>query len=202
MKEIDCRGLACPQPVLNTKDALEAMASGRITVIVDNEAAEGNVTRFARSQGCEVSAEKDGSNVVLTINKTGPATGPEPEIVCDVAGPAPGKPKLVVKVSDKYMGSGSEELGRILMTAFLKSLREATVKPDSVVFYNSGIFLTCRESDSLEALVELEKSGVQIFSCGTCLDFFNKKEELAVGKVTNMFEIIETLSAADRVVSP
>lgn len=201
MKEIDCRGLACPQPVLNTKEALEKDPGGPIRVIVDNPAARDNVSRFARSQGWEVEAAADGSDFILTLTGTGARPGLSPEIVC----PAPRAaedPRLVVRVSNRIMGAGSEDLGRILMKAFIKSLSEVTVKPEAMVFYNSGVYLTCEGSEHIEALEGLETSGVKILSCGTCLDFFGLKESLAVGQVTNMFELIETLSGADRVVSP
>ena len=200
MKELDCRGLACPQPVLNTKDALDLMDSGQLRIIVDNPAARDNVTRFASSQGCRVETEEQAGMFLLTITKGSKDTAASSE---DSGPPAQGRaPVVVVRVSSPFMGSGSEELGRILMKAFLKTLAEATNKPAAVVFYNSGVFLTCTGSENLEALHALEKLGVKIFSCGTCLDFFNKKGELAVGAVTNMFEIIETLAGADRVVSP
>ena len=204
MQEFDCRGLACPQPVLRTKDALDETASGRIGVLVDNEAAVGNVTRFARSQGCSVETRPVGSDFLLEITREGPADGPAPDIVC--AAPEPearaGAPRLVVKISNQFMGAGSDELGRILMLAFLKSLADTSPLPAAIVFYNSGVLLTCRGSAHLDALRELEQKGVPLFSCGTCLDFFNLNDELAIGVVTNMFEIIETLSGADRVVSP
>jgi tRNA 2-thiouridine synthesizing protein A len=200
MTELDCRGLACPQPVLNTKDALDQMESGQLTIIVDNPAARDNVSRFASSQGCQVETKDQAGAFVLTITKGSACTAiPSVDTGPEVQGRIP---VVVVKVVSPFMGSGSEELGRILMKAFLKTLAEATHQPTAVVFYNSGILLTCNGSENLDSLRALEKSGVRILSCGTCLDFFNKKEELAVGAVTNMFEIIETLSGADRVVSP
>jgi len=198
MEEIDCRGLACPQPVLNTRDALSGMDGDRLRVLVDNDAAAGNVTRFAESQGCRVESSIQDGAIVLTVIKTAHASGPMPEITC----PAPAAPRLVVRVGSRFMGSGSDELGRVLMKAFLKSLAEATLRPDAVVFYNSGVHLVCSDSEHLDAVRALEASGVRILACGTCLDFFHRKDDLAAGVVTNMFEIIETLSGADRVVSP
>jgi selenium metabolism protein YedF len=200
MQELDCRGLACPQPVLNTKDALEQMEAGQIKVIVDNDAAVGNVTRFATSQGCSVEQQGQAPEFALIITKQGPADGPAPEITCpapDVSGP-----RLVVRIAQDVMGQGDDELGRILIKAFIKSMADATIKPKAVVFYNGGVKLAVEGSEHVEAIKALEDQGVDIFACGTCLDFFNLKESLAVGKVTNMFEIIETLSGADRVVSP
>jgi len=202
MKSLDCRGLACPQPVINTKDALEEVPAGQVTVLVDNQAARDNVTRFAQSQGHTVSVTDQGNDFLLTITKAGTVREtPGPETSTNST-PGPAAPRLVVKVGSGIMGSGSEQLGRILMNAFLKSLSETTLLPETILFYNTGVYLTCEGSEQLETLRHLENLGVNILSCGTCLDFFNKKEELAVGAVSNMFEIIETLSGADRVVSP
>ena len=201
MKEIDCRGLACPQPVLNTKDALEGMESGQLAVVVDNAAARDNVTRFATSQKCTVDVAEQGQVFKLTITKGSASAEASDENIGASAAPA-GHPRLVVKVANRFMGDGSDDLGRVLMTAFLKSLSDASVQPEALVFYNSGVYLACRDSEHLEALRALEEKGVKILSCGTCLDFFKMKDRLAVGLITNMFEIIETLSNADRVVSP
>ncbi len=197
-RELDCRGLACPQPVLNTKDVLDQMPSGMVMVTVDNPAARDNVTRFAKSQGCAVEIQGQGPEFTLLITKGQPAAEAAPSR----SGAPAGTPRLIVRLSSNLMGTGSEELGRILMKAFIKSLSDATVKPAALVFYNSGVHLTCTGSEHLDALRQLEQSGVQLFSCGTCLDFFGLKDKLAVGVVTNMYEIIETLSSADRVVSP
>lgn len=197
MKQLDCRGLACPQPVLNTKDALEESPDAILGVLVDNPAARDNVTRFAKSQGYHVAVTGDEAEFLLTLSKDRPI--PSPPVLSTKPTTSP---RLVVKISNQYMGSGSDDLGRILMKAFIKSVSEATLKPSAVVFYNSGVYLSCEGSEHLEALKHLESVGVQIFSCGTCLDFFGIKDRLAVGVVTNMFEIIETLSGADRVVAP
>jgi selenium metabolism protein YedF len=197
-RELDCRGLACPQPVLNTKDVLDQTPSGMVMVTVDNPAARDNVTRFAKSQGCAVEIQGQGPEFTLLITKGQPAAEAAPSR----SGAPAGTPRLIVRLSSNLMGTGSEELGRILMKAFIKSLSDATVKPAALVFYNSGVHLTCTGSEHLDALRQLEQSGVQLFSCGTCLDFFGLKDKLAVGVVTNMYEIIETLSSADRVVSP
>lgn len=181
---------------------MEEVPAGQVTVLVDNQAARDNVTRFAQSQGHTVSVTDQGNDFLLTITKAGTVREtPGPETSTNST-PGPAAPRLVVKVGSGIMGSGSEQLGRILMNAFLKSLSETTLLPETILFYNTGVYLTCEGSEQLETLRHLENLGVNILSCGTCLDFFNKKEELAVGAVSNMFEIIETLSGADRVVSP
>ncbi len=201
MKELDCRGMACPQPVLTAKDALDDMESGQVTVMVDNTAARDNVTRFAQSQGCLVDTAADGDNFILTLTKSDLAGEAPSETTCSIPG-LTGPPRVVVKVPNRFMGGGSEDLGRVLMKAFIKALAEATLKPEAIVFYNAGVYLTCAGSEHLDAIRTLEDSGVKVLSCGTCLDFYNLKEKLEVGAVTNMFEIIEILSGADRVVAP
>jgi len=203
MKEIDCRGLTCPQPVINTKQALEKMERGQVRVIVDNEAARDNVTRFANSQGFEVNIAREEAGYVLIIEKNAQPSGPDPEIVCDVPSKEPAPEKaLVVKISSRFMGHGPEELGRVLIKAFIKTLPEATHKPEAMVLYNSGVYLAVEGSEHLEYLRVLEKAGIKILVCGTCLDYYKLKEKLGVGQVSNMFEIIETLSEAGRVISP
>ncbi|MDY6852160.1 MAG: sulfurtransferase-like selenium metabolism protein YedF, partial [Thermodesulfobacteriota bacterium] len=159
--------------------------------------------RFAESQKCEVKAAKDGSDYVLTVTKSGPAAGSSLDPASMTCRPrAAAQPRLVVKISSRFMGSGPDELGRVLIKAFLKSLPEAACEPEAIVFYNSGVHLTCEGSEHLDALRALEDKGVQIISCGTCLDFLGIKDKLAVGLTSNMFEIIEVLTGADRVVSP
>jgi len=202
MQVLDCRGLACPQPVLKTKEALDGLDLGQVQVIVDNPAARDNVTRFAQSQGAAVETAVQGSDFVLTVTKSRPGGAAPVEAAGPTPRPTAAVPKLVVKVTSRYMGGGSEELGRVLMKAFIKTLCEAAIKPRTLVFYNTGVYLTCAGSEHLDALQNLADDGVDILSCGACLDFFGLKEKLAVGRVTNMFEIVETLSAADRVVSP
>ncbi len=208
MKELDCRGLTCPQPVIYTKQALEKMKNGRILVIVDNEAARNNVTRFARSQDFHVDVKQEGSNYLLVIDKTGnpvaSSTEPKPEFGPNLPLTTPSQEKvsLVVKISNQFMGQGPKELGRVLIKAFFKSLADATIKPKAMVFYNSGVHLVAEGSEHLKDLHALEELGTKILVCGTCLDYFGFKEKLGVGQVSNMFEIIETLSGADRVVSP
>jgi selenium metabolism protein YedF len=201
MEILDCRGLACPKPVIDTKNALEKIGAGRLEVLVDNAAARDNVDRFARSQGCRVEVEARGPDYALTIAKTGPLSEAPAETVC-LAPAAAAEPRLVVKISSAVMGVGDSDLGRILMKAFIKTLAEATLKPSAVVFYNAGVTLVSQGSEHLESLAALAAAGVDILACGTCLDFYRLKDKLAVGRATNMFEIIETLSAADRVVSP
>ncbi len=197
MKTIDCRGLPCPQPVINTKNALDELAVGeRLCVLVDNEAAVQNVSRFASGQGHSFEVvSKEGYWEILITKKT---TGHEAPITC---GPEAQALPVCVVLAAKGMGQGDETLSGILLRAFLKTLREAREKPAKIVCYNEGVFLTLSGSEVLDDLKALEEEGVEILVCGTCLDYYQVKDKLSVGKISNMYDILETLLGS-RVVRP
>ncbi len=193
MKEIDCRGLACPQPVLTTKKALEEIPHGKLMVIVDHPAARDNVERFAHSQGATVSVEKRGDDFYLTIEK-GDA--------CDLS-PTPHKAeRIVVYINSNLLGVGEEALGTTLMRSFFHVLSQMEPLPSTLVFIHSGVRLTTEGSLVLEDLQKLSEKGVAILSCGTCLDFYGLKEKLKVGVISNMYDIAKTLFEAHRLIRP
>jgi selenium metabolism protein YedF len=193
MKQIDCRGLACPQPVLTTKKALDEIKEGALTIIVDNLAAKENVERFARSQGATVHVEKKGNDFYLTIEKGG---------VCDLASLPQKVEKMVVYINSNLLGVGDEALGTILMRSFFHVLSEMETKPTTLIFINSGVRLTTEGSAVLEDLQNLDQRGVAILSCGTCLDFYGLKEKLRIGIISNMYDIAKILFEADRLIRP
>ncbi len=196
MKEIDCRGLPCPQPVINTKNALEEVSQGDVLfVVVDNEAALKNVCRFAQAQGHEIQVEEREGKWRIRILKKGTHTAPE-VISCT---PQEGSP--VVVLSSRGMGRGDDTLSQILLRAFLKTLRETTPKPRAIICYNEGVLLALEDSEVLADLKALEEEGVKILVCGTCLDYYRVKERLAVGEISNMYDILETMLNA-RVIKP
>ena len=195
---IDCRGLGCPEPVLRVKAVLEALPEGALSVLVDNSAAQENVKRFAASQGCSVRVREEGGAWRLDLVKG---------YACDVdrpqTGPAapPGVPlPTALLISSDGLGPESE-LGKILMRAFLNTLGQATARPARVLFLNRGVHLTTEGSEALDALGELEASGVELYSCGTCLEFFGKRDALRVGRVSNMYDTVETLTGPYKIVS-
>ena len=197
-KTIDCRGLACPQPVIDTKNALQD-ATSPLRVIVDSEASCINVRRFAESQGAKVEVTERGGEFYLTIEPGGrQSTGAEPPPVCS---PHPAG-NTVVYVSSAVMGRGDDELGAILMGAFLDTLSQFKNEISHAIFVNAGAKLAVEGSPVLEQLRQLEGLGVQVLVCGTCLNHFGIKDKLAVGSVSNMYAIIETLSRAGRIIRP
>lgn len=195
-KEVDARGLSCPLPLIQTKKALEELEEGTVIITVDNETALENVSKFVRSKDYRFIVTENQGSFDIKIEK---GSGKE-ELQAAPASPTAAEqasPKdLVVMISKDYMGEGSEELGRILMKSYLYTLTEMEPLPKILIFVNSGIRLTCEGSDSLENLRKLEAGGVDILSCGTCLDYFHVKSNLAVGGVSNMYTIVERLNSA------
>jgi selenium metabolism protein YedF len=196
MPVIDCRGLACPQPVITTKQTLDQLKEGEMIVIVDNASSCNNVERFAQSQGCSVEVESRGQDFYLHVRKGKISDAAE----------APGEKKevekVVVYINSNLLGVGDEALGTILMRAFLKTLLDLERKPLRLILINSGVQLASEGSEVLEILGKLSEKGIEILSCGTCLDFYGLKEKLKVGKVSNMYEIAQSLMEADRLVRP
>lgn len=202
-KSIDCRGMACPLPVVNAKKASEELQAGdALTVMVDNEIAVQNLTRFAEHKGFGVSAEKKADSeyaVVMQIGGAAPAQNAQEEIACAVDSRRKG---MLVVLSANVMGTGDSKLGTSLMKAFVFALTKQDQLPDTVLCYNTGAYLTCEGADTLEDLKLLESEGVTILTCGTCLDFYGLKEKLAVGGVTNMYDIVERMENAAHIIKP
>jgi selenium metabolism protein YedF len=178
------------------KQALEGMTEGAVTLIVDNGAACENVERFAKSQGCSVTVERRGSDFHLRLHKEKSGEGQETISEKKDGG------NIVVYLNSRFLGTGEEALGSLLMRSFLKTLLELETKPSRLILINSGVWLSAEGSDALETLQTLSERGVDILSCGTCLDFYGLKEKLKVGVVTNMYTIAQALFEAERVVRP
>jgi selenium metabolism protein YedF len=196
MPVIDCRGLACPQPVITTKKALDQMDKGELLVIVDNASSCNNVERFVNSQGCSVEIKEQGQDFYLHIQK---AIEEHHEKAIDIN---LNEKKVVVYINSQLLGGGDEALGSFLMKAFIKTLLDFEPKPSRLILVNSGVQLAAEGSKILDALQELSEKGVEIFCCGTCIDFYELKGKMKVGVVSNMYEIIQSLWEASRVIRP
>ncbi|MBR2423430.1 MAG: sulfurtransferase-like selenium metabolism protein YedF [Oscillospiraceae bacterium] len=200
---IDCKGMACPLPVVNAKKASEELHAGDVlTVLVDNEIAVQNLSRFAEHKGFGVSAEKKADKeyaVIMSISGIAAEVTKEEEIACVMDSRRKG---MLVVLSANVMGTGDPKLGTSLMKAFVFALTKQDQLPDTILCYNTGAYLTCEGADTLEDLKLLESEGVTILTCGTCLDFYGLKEKLAVGAVTNMYDIVERMENAAQIIKP
>ena len=202
-KIIDCKGMACPLPVVTAKKAAEECNAGdTLTVLVDNEIAVQNLKRFAEHKGFPVSAEKRNEAehaVTMRISGTAAEVVAAEEITCAMDTRRKG---MLVVLSGNVMGTGDAKLGTSLMKAFVFALTKQDQLPDTILCYNTGAYLTCEGADTLEDLKLLESEGVTILTCGTCLDFYGLKEKLAVGGVTNMYDIVERMENAAQIIKP
>ena len=200
MKHIlDARGLTCPLPVINTKKELEGVNIGEnIEVIVDNEIAVQNLTKFANVQGFPVSSLKISDDEFHVNISKGEKAVEEEEVICEPNK----KDNFVIVISSDKMGEGNEVLGHKLLKAFIFAVTKQDKLPKTMLFYNMGAHMTCEGSEVLEDLKLLESEGVEIMTCGTCLDFYGIKEKLCIGTVTNMYDIVETMEKASKIVKP
>lgn len=199
---IDCRGLSCPMPVIRTKNALEETPQGALTVIVDNEAAKTNVSRFLESQGLAAAvAVREGDFHIRAVKGEGTESfeGQLRPVSCRLPQE---NLKTVVYISSEFMGRGDDVLGRTLMAAYLDTLSHFAPSIDKIIFVNAGVKLTAEGSPVLDSLRNLESAGVQILSCGTCLNHFALKERLRVGEISNMYAIIDAVSQGQKVMIP
>lgn len=206
MIKVNAIGDTCPIPVIKTKNAIKEMnGTGVVEVLVDNEIAVQNLTKMAKQKKYDCNSEKiseDEYKVTITV-------GEDLEAACDVKEEAAAacipdsrkKKKIVVLRSGK-MGEGNDELGTVLMKGFIYALTELDELPETILLYNGGATLSCEGSDSLEDLRTLEAQGVEIMTCGTCLNYYGLSEKLAVGTVTNMYVIAEKMSQADTIICP
>lgn len=203
MKELtlDCCGLACPQPVIKTKEALENGA-GRVLVLVDNEASRDNVSRFARSRSCNVSVRALENGCFELQIEAGEKMQDTEFDASEYACPVPAREHLVYVISADAMGRGSDELGWALLQTYIQTIEQVDPLPRKILFYNSGVKLVTAQSGALDALRRLQEKGVEILACGTCLDFFKLKSEIKIGQISNMYDIMSAMSEADKVVSP
>ncbi len=212
--ELDLTKMACPRPVVETRRALQNLGDNPqavLKLLVDNPAAAANVTRFAESQGFRVEKkEQENGTFLLRLDRGRPATDNEREeagkATADQAGnnPAttsPARTGLVYLNSDE-MGRGEGKLGRLLIKAFLQTLPELENPPAAIILVNRGVFLATRKAAEHTSLRALAETGCEILVCGTCLDFYNLQDELAVGRVSNMFEIASRLAGPGPVIRP
>ncbi|MDR3630968.1 MAG: sulfurtransferase-like selenium metabolism protein YedF [Desulfocapsaceae bacterium] len=199
---IDARGTVCPKPLILTRKQLqETPPAETFVLLVDNDTSKENVERFLSDNRIMFQTSRQGDTSSILITKPlEELDHPEAEDFCRPAGGLSGR--HVYCFTGDQMGSGPAELGQILIQACINTIREVEPRPAALVFYNSGVRLTTDDSPVLQALQALEKSGVSILVCGTCANFFQIKEQVSVGSISNMYTILETLSRAGHVISP
>lgn len=193
---VDALGQECPIPVVRTKEALSTFDEGTVETLVDNETAVHNLENLAKTMKCisEVTDRGDGTYAVRITKDANAAAAAVPAA-------STGGTRVVV-ISSDAMGQGNDELGKSLMKAAIFALTQQDVLPDSVLFYNTGVNLTCEGSECLEDIQKLIDAGVEVLSCGNCLKFFDIEDKLRVGEVSNVYVFLEKQLQAGVVVRP
>ena len=211
---MDERGKQCPLPVVETRKALEAAGPGEtIEVVVDNEIAVQNLRKMADHKGLEFRSEKTGEREFTAWVRAAEGGTAAAALAGQASGRSDGCPApaccppaadggIVAVISSNCMGQGDDTLGKLLMKGFIYALSQQEQLPRTVLLYNGGAFLSCEGSDSVEDLRELEAQGVEILTCGTCLNHYGLEGKLQVGGVTNMYEIAERMTGARLLVRP
>lgn len=204
MKVVDTKGQQCPAPLIATRKALRESKEGEsFCILIDNKTSFDNVSRFLRDNNIPFSSEEKSGVWTLIVTKSGSA---EPagdlEKYCSVTVPHFSKGDFVVVFSSEKMGTGDDDLGTLLMTNFFKAIRDLDILPSKMLFYNSGVKLGTSSSPVHDHLVEIEKMGVGLLFCGTCVSHFKLQEKIKIGVLSNMFEITQVMASAGNVVKP
>ncbi|MCS7149865.1 MAG: sulfurtransferase-like selenium metabolism protein YedF [Caldimicrobium sp.] len=196
--EIDARGLPCPQPVIKTKEALEETPPGsQIKVIIDSEVSLTNIKKFLSAQGHRLISEiQSGSDFHLLIEKGSSLQEEEYVITCPTSEKGP---SLLIIVASDHMGD-DRELGRLLLKGFFETMLAQNLLPNRIFFMNTGVKLTTKDEPFIEILGKLEKKGVEIFSCGTCLKHYGLEDQLKVGFRGGSESYMEPLFSYSKVV--
>jgi len=187
--QVDARNLSCPIPVVKTKTALESIDTGNVHVLIERSEGCQNIKRFAENQGCDVHVEEKEGIFHIHIKKGKEMRDGLKDQIGDV-----------VLITTDVLGTGDRKLGEILMKAFLNTLWDTSPRPGKILFLNDGVRLTTEGSDVLDVLDLLEKEGVEIFSCGTCLEYYGLTDYLKIGKTTNMYDTVGTLLSAGKII--
>jgi len=201
MKVIDVKGKACPLPLIATKKALkESHKDELIKIVIDSETSVKNVMRYLKDNGIKVKQQIVGDSFELIFNKDGEEPVIEEAEAYCTSSESDDQAFVVVFGKDR-LGEGSEDLGKMLVGGMLTTLVEEERTPDKIIFLNSGINLVLDGSPVLNLLIELESKGSELLSCGACLDYFDKLDNLKVGRVSNMVEILDVFTSYSKVIN-
>jgi selenium metabolism protein YedF len=204
MRIIDTKGQRCPIPIIETRKALKASHKGEtFEVVSDDRTAFSNISRFLNDNQIKFSvSESKGIWTFKITSETGASDTMPAEKYCEPVDIETPSGDFAVVISSEIMGQGDDELGRRLIKSFLVALSCLDTMPSSVMFYNSGVKLTTDDSEVIELLHEIERKGVEILICGTCVDHFKLGTKINVGKICDMYIITQKLSEAGNIIKP
>lgn len=192
---LDLKGMQCPKPVLETQKAFKDQSITEFEVIVDNAAARENLKRLADSKGYKYEVKESPNEIVINIKRESGETIVQEEefvAVCDITSDVS---NAVLLIKNEFLGDGNDELGKVLMKGFLYTITETKPYPEKVVLLNSAVKLSTVNEETIAHLKKLEEAGTKIYSCGTCLNYYNLADQLKVGVVGNMYDVVESLNS-------
>ena len=204
MRIVDTKGQLCPVPLIAAKKALKETAAGEsFIVLTDNKTSFENLSRFLKDNKAEFEIIETAGVWTLTITKkNGVETDIKAEEYCAPVISHFEKGNYIVAITSDKMGEGDAELGHLLIGNFIKALKDLDKLPQHIVFYNKGVTLATKDSEVIEHIKDLEKMGVEIHLCGTCVNFYKLENRIAVGTLSNMYSIAEIMASAGNVVRP
>ena len=195
MIKVNAIGQTCPIPVIMTKNALKEIAEGLIEVSIDNKISKENIEKFSKEMGFSFTTREENGLFFIQINKTIEKTS-------SVSSTSDNENNTIIVIASDKMGDGETALGETLMKGFIYTLTEMEILPKAILFYNKGVFLTASNETTIKDLRILEERGVEILSCGACLNFYHLENNIAVGSITNMYNIIDKQMKANKVIRP
>jgi len=202
---VDTKGQACPAPLVATRRALKEAGEGSVVkVLSDSQTSLNNISRYLRDNGIAFSVEKEAENswAVVIVRDNSQTPREVREDICPAEVPLFSKGRYVISISSDLMGQGDEELGKLLMTSYVRSIKDLDLLPASMVFYNRGVFLGADDSPVVNDLSDLEAMGTELFFCATCIGFYKLEGRIKTGTLSNMYEISARMAAADNVIKP
>jgi selenium metabolism protein YedF len=204
MRVADTKGQQCPAPLIATRKALKESKTGEsFKVLIDNKTSFDNVSRYLRDNKTEFTTEEKDGIWTLTVTKsTSPGSIQDVEEYCSTSVPHFAQGDFVIVFSSDRMGEGEEELGRLLMTNFIKAIKDLDILPGKILLYNNGVKLGIEGSPAYEHLKEIERMGVRLLFCGTCVNFYSLQDKIKIGTLSNMFEIAQVMASAGNIVKP
>lgn len=202
-KIIDARGQLCPQPLILTKKAInDSNIQDEFVILIDNKTSKENVERFLKDNNILFKTKKSGDCFQMAVSKSGEIIDTEVTEYCDISLKNNLNKNHIIIIKNDKMGSGDDELGSILIQGFINTIKEVSPLPQKIIFYNNGVKLTLKNSPVIDSLNELEKLGVTIQICGTCADYFKIKDKIDCGTISNMYDIIDSLTHSSLIISP
>jgi selenium metabolism protein YedF len=204
MRIVDTKGQLCPAPIIAAKKVLKEIGVGELfMVLTDNQTSYNNLSRFFKDNNAQFIVTETEGTWTMTVTKIkGKAEITDAEAYCKPEIPHFNKGNFVVAFSSDKMGEGDDNLGFLLLSNFVKAIIDLDVLPARIVFYNKGVFLGTGDSEVIGHLREIEKMGVELFLCGTCISYYSLEEKIKIGSISNMFEIAQMMASASSVIKP